>query len=312
MLWVHQERDEKNVGDGLTMVSNCKVTKCQPGSLPAEILQQYSILTDLYIVSDIKSQINLDLTKYHLSQLTNSGDLYEIITKRDAESYLEATPSDRHADSEDFHINKLILRNNTLKLYLQEQSYKSIPSLSNVGIVKKLKDSKVGHGAKHYVNYSHSIEINLSTGIKSQVKYVLQTIFSKCDIITNIPIDSNVVQSTHRSQALNQNLNLSPIFNQNDDLSDLYEYLILLNMNSNQLLMNNDTDDYLSTYEVPTSESTPQMSLTLNHYINISGKYLQGLFNENWLCINAYTFSGHILLLKSPVDKSIIIWELHR
>lgn len=298
------------------MASNYFVTIYQPGETPKELLRPSPILSKLYIITETNSNIDLDKAKYPLSQLKNSDQLCEIIQRAGADSYLEAIPSVvGESRLQFFPLNRVTLVDQNLKIYLDEDSYKSIPNLSNIGVVKKLKYSKIGHGAKNYVSYPYSISFKTLSGIKPEVKFVLQTIFKQCDIITNIKIESHVLYPISKSQPLNEKLNLSPIFSpvsEIDDLFEFYEYLVLLNLNSSQLLIESDIDDYISSYQVPGSANCRQTSLELNSYNHISGNYLLDLIEENWLLINAYSSSGHLLAFKSPIDQSIITWNIYK
>lgn len=296
--------------------SQCSVVVRQSGEMSIDMFfKDRPILSELHIVSKDQSPISLNSSQYPITRLLKSDQLLSLISKANKDSNLKAsTNSDNEFLDPAIRHNELILDGLNLKLYINEQSYKSIPSVVNIGTVKKLKDTKLGHGSKYHSSHSYLVCLNLTSGMKPEIEYILNTLFTICDITTNIttklPVE-NIIPST---LVLNK-VDLSSLYADISDLdlADLYEYLILINLNSPQLT-SEGIDDYISTYQLPYTHSsaTENKPLVLSRYEDVSSKHVHDMIKQDWLIINTYHDSGHTLLFKSPVSQTIVVWDVNR
>jgi hypothetical protein len=295
------------------MADSCSVSVFPPGTTDLGALgTQFPLFFSLSIIS--KSQHNpIDLSQFQVYKLQSSGELVDILSSSlNQEFYLQAIPSSQ--SNNDIDNNKLIVHNGTLKLWLNESTYITVPNVSKFATVKKLTHKKVGHGSKNLVNYSYSISLPF-TALPPELVYILNSKFTTCEIITTFKIDPATLKSTAACQSLQQDINLSPLMISPKEIYqnplEFYEYLSLLNLNSLQLSLKLNIDDFLSIYQPPQSLSQYNECLFQHTLTDVSFCVQQILLQEDWVCINGHSTKGNIVIFKSPNDNSIVVWQVN-
>jgi len=295
------------------MADSCSVTVLPPGKTDLGALgTQYPLFSSLSIIS--KSQHSpIDINQVQVYSLQNSDKLVEILSSSlNQDFYLQAIPSSQVIN--DIDNNSLIVHNGALKLCLNESTYITVPNVSKFATVKKLTHKKVGHGSKNLVSYSYSISLPFTT-LPPELVYILNSKFSTSEITTTLKVDSTALKSTMACQRLQQDINLSPLLISPKDIYqdpfEFYEYLSLLNLNSSQLSLKVNVDDYLSIYQPPQSSSQYNGDLFQHILTDVSSCLQQILPQDDWICINGHSSKGNIVIFRSPSDNSIVVWYVH-
>ncbi|KAK6453711.1 uncharacterized protein RJT20DRAFT_3713 [Scheffersomyces xylosifermentans] len=328
---------------------NCHVTT---GSLDSEAVQKtinsllkgnpYIKTANILISSgsnDIESDFSIGLTdvkSYQNGEFSNLlGAIQELSFPDDAKSlssiYLHAKSNEI---SKDLSItNSFTLKNNNLRVRLNESSFQRVPNLANLKSpkfeVKKIKESKTGHGAKNYVSYNYSITSSMEIRnnylvLPEELKYLIETIFSHCIVrivAYKAPIaflDSKT-PSISTSQIASSVVNLLPLSTdieklQQVDSSELYEYLTLLTLDCSQLQLKNPVDDYISIYsppEFPSHSDVDNSDLVKVSVSDIHSEFLVDYIREaNWRVISLHSEETHLLLFKSQVN-AVVVWNIN-
>ncbi|KAK6461512.1 hypothetical protein DFJ63DRAFT_319779 [Scheffersomyces coipomensis] len=296
----------------------------------SEVIENINIITSSSNLID-QDQINQSSHYYHEPQYEHLYELLESIEVGDGSLFLDVIPSDQVFVSPFLHIqNKFTIKNQQLKIFLNESSFQMIPNLVHKvkGVkVKKIQNYKIGHGSKQYSNINHQIEINLDIvehkfKLFPELKFIISKLFHKVDI----KISSSKPTVTASLQphpiiltAIDLNpdvINLSPIFfpSSSNDAGEIYEYLTLLSLDSNneQLKYSNNVDDFLSIYKVPTTDipdRETKIGLYKFNYQHANTNSLSFILqNPAWNVISLQYFNRHILLFKD-INNITYIFE---
>ncbi|KAG2733589.1 hypothetical protein G9P44_003114 [Scheffersomyces stipitis] len=280
---------------------------------------------------------NLDLVQFHKSSSAPETPLLEILSQLDytdfdennSAIYLSAVSD--NASIELSNTSSLTLKNSILKIVVSESAFQKVPNLANVPnvVLKKIRESKIGHGSKQFVSYNYDITIQLriannQLAIFSELQYIIQTIFNVYTCLTvstfNFPIQLISTESaTAAISQINADLvNLHPLGASiqtldSEDTAELYEYLTMLASGSSQLNTYNPVEDFISSYQVPQLPSDSQFPHNLERLTlkNIHSKFLNLYIREQpWTIISIHSDNKHSLLYRSPVDGHIILWEI--
>lgn len=222
--------------------------------------------------------------------------------------YIKAIPTRQLNYSELLDVTNILeYKNGNLKLILTQSSFQTAPSLAQIATaVKKLPHTKIGHGSKNLVSYSHSITFENVSTLPSILIHVLDSIFGDCsiDLVSyNVDLQNLNLQASSIGSILVKDINPKISEPGQIEMDDLYEYLCLLHLNSDQLV-ENSVDPYLSSYSV--EGSSKNESLQVSQFENIHSFSIPDLTALDYKSLSINTKLGHLLIHRS--DK-VTVWR---
>lgn len=329
----------------MSKASNCIIT-IAPGNLQNEnvvrqriekIFKSEPILHDVSIILDAKS-MPLDIgmlvgniQNFELDEFKKLPELLREVSAYSLDGFItiEAIPMHQISDNADLDIIDSIHFSSItrqIRLKLNKSTFQSTPNVfgSQKGIlVKKVKESKKGHGASNYVSYNYLITFSiLEENISNEINHLIKSVFgnSTVKVQTNNANNISSLQGENKTVGslakipLKLNVRNYPIFDDTgfrEQSQAIYEYLTLFHINSPQLTEN--IDDYISSYQAPnfmseyTEEVRPGKELFRHTFEDIDLAIFTSLMKSGCLSISAYTMNTHILISNNP--NNLVLWE---
>lgn len=331
------------------MSSNCIIT-IAPGRQQDEnivhkriekIFKSNPILHDVSVIIDSKS-LPLDIAmlagniqKFELDEFKKLPELIQEVSACNSDDFviIEAIPMHQVWDNTDLDIVDSIQFSSVtrqIKLKLNKSTFQSAPNVfeSQKGIlIKKIMESKKGHGALNHVSYSYLITLStLEEDISYEMHHLIKSVFgySTVKVYTNNTnntsylLDKNLLdenKAVGRLSKMPSRLNVNYLeFNDVDfheQSQTIYEYLNLLHINSLQLT--ETIDDYISSYQIPefikrsTEELKPDQEVYKHTFDEVDFSTFDSLMKSHCLSISAYTKDSHIMILNIP--DALVLWE---
>ncbi|CUM56901.1 unnamed protein product [Debaryomyces tyrocola] len=329
------------------MSSNCIVTLA-PGSQQDEnivhkriekIFKSNPIVHDVSVILNSKS-LPLDIgmlvgniQKFELDEFKKLPELIQKVSafKSDDFVIIEAIPIHQVWDNTDLDIIDSIQFSSVtgqIKLKLNKSTFQSSPNIfdSQKGIlIKKIIESKKGHGALNHVSYSYLITLStVEEDISYEMHHLIKSVFGYSTVKVHTNNTTNISHLLDENKAVGRlskmpkmpsKLNVNYLeFNDVDfheQSQTIYEYLNLLHINSQQLT--ETIDDYISSYQIPesikrsTEELKPDQELYKHTFDEIDFPTFHSLMKNHCLTISAYVKNSHIMVLNIP-DASLL-WE---
>ena len=282
------------------------------------------------LLSSLKKSKKAYLEKFDkLSDLLNA-----ILTISDQENtFIQAVSSKDKVSN--FHLSdedtlSLNMKDRRLSLRLKSSTFKSTPLcyFSRGGFsVMKDNGSKVRHRTDDTFSSGYLIIAGVTprVSLNRYAKYIITSIFESSIVIVyshdaNLKEIENIFGMTLESSSLTStcldpSINLTPVLDDVDSnysLQDLYEYTILLHLNSS--LLSKQPDKYICSYEIPHSIrnlSTITTSGKLHKFLisDVHGFFVETIKSLSWISINVVSDKANLLFLN--LENKIILWVYH-
>ncbi|CUM45830.1 uncharacterized protein AC631_04202 [Debaryomyces fabryi] len=325
----------------MTKPSNCSVTVAT-GKLDEDnavrkrienIFKSNPILQGVSVILKSKSlPLNIDkllenIRKIDLNEFEKLPELLQEVSGYKSKGFItiEGIPLHQVWDDSSLDITDSIQFNsvtNQIKIKLNKSTFESSPNVfdNRKGIlIKKIMESKKGHGALNHVSYSYLITMStLEEGISHEVHHLIKSVFkySSVKVRTNCANNISCLRDVNKiignSTIIPLKLNIRdyPIFNVDFQEANqaIYEYLTLLHINSPQLTEN--IDDYISSYKIPEylAQNTEHLQELYKYtFDEIDFSVLDSLMRSNCLSISAYATDSHIMILNT--QNTLVLWE---
>ncbi|KAK6202355.1 uncharacterized protein RJT21DRAFT_118368 [Scheffersomyces amazonensis] len=303
------------------------------------LLNQIPLISNANIITNSSDYTGDDIVSSSFYYTANNyNSVYELLTSIKLERdenvfYVKAIPSDVVVvdnSLSSLNVNQLSLHNSKLIFILTESTFQTIPALTNKvknSRTRKLKHTKIGHGAKQFVSYNYQIDIDLiidhgKFNIEPEIAYIINKEFSQVqiEVSSSFTIDyltefASVPQFKHTTIDPTT-INLQPFeFNDiNNNLGDIYEYFTLLTLNSTnpQLQLTNSIDDALSSYQIPsssidTNQSSPSVPLYKHNIINVNSHYISHtILSQSWKLLSLQTSGIHVIIYRDTKDNTFV------
>ncbi|CAK7893842.1 hypothetical protein CAAN1_02S08856 [[Candida] anglica] len=204
---------------------------------------------------------------------------------------------------------------------LTSATYQRVPGLHNIdGVdVRKVKESKKGHGAKFYVSYNYIIKINwkqLTTNALNKVIFMINNAFEQViitiscyEFTTDLEEKFGFTKTTPTLTSTTPKYTFEDFPSDSDlDPEEVYELLNLLLIDSAQL--SGSIDDYISNYSVPfpISVTTSQNKTTRYRLIGpIHSDFIQDL-ESNWKILSMHTKTQQFIHFRDS-SNNVYSWE---
>lgn len=327
------------------MSSNCIIT-IAPGRQQDEnivhkriekIFKSNPILHDVSVIIDSKS-LPLDIAmlagniqKFELDEFKKLPELIQEVSACNSDDFviIEAIPMHQVWDNTDLDIVDSIQFSSVtrqIKLKLNKSTFQSAPNVfeSQKGIlIKKIMESKKGHGALNHVSYSYLITLStLEEDISYEMHHLINFVFGQSAVKVHTNNNNNISFLQDENKAVGHltkkpsklNVRCYPDLNDVDfheQSQTIYEYLNLLHINSLQLT--ETIDDYISSYQIPefikrsTEELKPDQEVYKHTFDEVDFSTFDSLMKSHCLSISAYTKDSHIMILNIP--DALVLWE---
>lgn len=297
-------------------------------------------LNSISIISreDLKAPLLSSLKKSkkaYLEKFDKLPDLLNaILTISGQESiFIQAVSSKQrisHFDLSNEDTLSLDIKEKRLSLRLTSSTFKSTPLFyfSKGGFtVTKDNGSKRRHGSFNAFSTNYLITVDVIPGVplNRYAKYIITSVFES-SVVTIYSYDAYLKEientfgiklesPTFTSTELDPSINLGPVLDgidSNYSLQDLYEYTILLYLNSP--LLSKQSDKYICSYEIPQTmknSSTMTTSGKLQKFVTseVNASIVENIESLSWTSINVVCDKSNLLLLKSK--GKTILWIFH-
>ncbi|CUM65946.1 uncharacterized protein PRCAT00003599001 [Priceomyces carsonii] len=224
-------------------------------------------------------------------------------------------PEDTLDETDTFSFNT---RTFCVTLKLKESSFQSTPGLQKVGEIKRLKETKKGHGSRCFVSYSYSIQVVLSSGscVPAELTYILNKLFGRCSLRLSIYGDNeqisslifNDVKMVRKVLPSEINVQVFRELNYKDrhEMANVHEFLTLLFINNTEV--SRPSDDFISTYVNPETKVGSLVQMRRDSVKNINPAALYDISKLSFFALSILTGRSHILVLKGFPENRIISW----